>query len=114
MANYKQEALNGAKYNRFSRITIYNPLNQTAAVSVAEEQVLSLDGEIIKREVGEVSKSFDPTEMFQERDPQTGELTGKTLNAYEVYKAIYSYVITMAIQRDEKEAADILAASKHV
>lgn len=112
MADYKQNILSGQKYNRFSTITIHNPKGSQAGVSVREEQVLSLDGEEITRYVGELSKAFNPAESFHERDPVTGDLTGKTLLAYDVYKAIYSYVIQMAVERDAKVVADELAAKQ--
>jgi len=100
MADYKQQSTSVDKYNRFSTITILNPLNRAPLVSALEEQVLSISGETILRQVGEINKPFNPYENFPERDPATGELTGNTLSSADVYKAIYSYVVRMAEERD--------------
>ena len=101
MAEYKQTNVAGTAFNRFKRIVIENPYQGTPRVVAIEEQVRNFaDGVTELKEVDAPGKAFDPAEQFDELNPANGEKTGRKINAADVYVAIYSYVMTMAKQRD--------------
>jgi len=101
MASYKEVAISGSKSKRFYEITIFNGGESAPVVMAKEEEILVVNDEVIKRPSGTLCRTFDASENFPERNPATGELTGKEINAMSVYIALYSYIMFMDDQKSK-------------
>lgn len=104
MADYKEDAIAGTKWNRASRIVITNELGTIPSVLFVEQEVISLpDGSNIVRDVGNLHGVFDPVLEFPLYNPDTGELSSGTTTMQQVYELVYSYFRHVAAERDARE-----------
>ena len=113
MANYKQTNLAGVSWVRCRNITITNPISGTVDTTkigpnnflvptayFQEEKVISIDGVQNTIDMGSCQKQFNPTEVINLRNPETGELTGGTVIHAELYVILYSLYLQTAEARD--------------
>lgn len=105
MADYKEGAVAGTKWNRASRIVIANDLGTVPSVLFVEQEIIALpDGSNIVRDIGNLHGEFDPALEFPIYNPTTGELSSGTATMQQVYELIYSYFQHVAAERDAREA----------
>lgn len=106
MANlYNSTTLTATKYYRCGSISISNPLEGTPMINLHEEEVLDTgDGgtPIVRpsKRTNRLSVAYDPTLVIQERNPDTGELTGGSFTLGDMYGRLYSMYIQKAMERD--------------
>ena len=108
MANYKETTVTGTSYQRAWRVEIENGLVDKH-IRFYEEVIAQLDaGHVVSEKVGVgVWSPFTAENMFTEfavLNPETGEDTGATMTYADVYTALYSLYIYLAIARDEFNA----------
>lgn len=110
MANYKETNLAGVSWVRCKNITITNPIAGAVesgslkplipTAYFKEEKVISIDGIQNTIDVGICYKSFNPTDVINLRNPETGELIGTTATHEELYVLLYSLYLQTAEERD--------------
>lgn len=110
MANYKEVDLAGVSWIRCRNITITNPVTGTIGPTTGnltvptayfqEEKVLSIDGVQNTIDVGSCVKQFNPTDIINIRNPETGELVGTTATHGDLYVLLYSLYLQTALERD--------------
>lgn len=101
MADYKEGAVAGMKWNRASKIVITNELGINPSILFVEQEVIALpDGTNIQRDVGNLYGTFDPELAFDLYDPITGEIAAGQATMNDVYELIYSYFRHVAAERD--------------
>lgn len=102
MPNYQESVVTGSKYTRCSQIFINNPLDKIPSITFSEEQILSLEGEQIHKDLGGLYETLeDPTHTIELLDPQTGTSTGVIITYADLYKSLYSLYLKLAKIRDE-------------
>ena len=111
MANYKETDLAGVSWIRCRTVTIVNPMVGTIDIGTKqpsvptayfqEEKVISIDGSKTLVDIGSCQKKFNPSEVINIRNPDTGELTGNTSSHGDLYKVLYSLYLQTALERDE-------------
>ena len=102
MANYKEVKGSGTSWRRAKQVIINNPLetNTGKQIMFIEEDVVSLDGNVFKKDVGFVSTNYNKDYIINLRDPATGERTGTTISQSVIYQALYSLYLDIAENRD--------------
>lgn len=100
MPDYKETNITGRQYQRCSGIFIDNPRGGAQTVSMQEEVVAIVGDKTFSKTAPGLSFAFDPDEIIELRDSETGELTGSTMTGREIYAAIYSIYIQRANARD--------------
>lgn len=105
--NYRETTENVTKWRRSFRVQIDNPYAGTPSVVFHEEDCLIMsDGEIIKRNAGQVQVTFDPSTIIPLINPWTGEpITNvddvqQTASHIEAYILLHSLYIQNATLRD--------------
>jgi hypothetical protein len=101
MSNYKEETINGTKYQRARSVEIYNYLDSTPFINFQEETVFIMDGKkVITPVMATISVNFDENGTFPVLNPATGDSTGETATHQQLYALIYSLYIKAAVDRD--------------
>lgn len=100
MPDYKETAVTGTSWQRCNGVTISNPYLGQPTVLMQEEVIAAVgDNRFVQTAPG-LSFDFDPAEVINLRNPQTGELVGATMTGMDLYVALYSLYIQKAHERD--------------
>lgn len=106
MPNYREASATGTQWQRCNCVHIDNPLNGQAQVTFAEEVVATLGEELFIKPGPQIVFPFDPAEVIQLRNPQTGEvIPDATMTGLQVYVALFSLYLQKAEVRDAPPAA---------
>lgn len=105
MADYKKSSIVGESWVRAYSININNPYVGVKSIHFQEEKaLLTDDGDVLTKRIGEVSSVFDdasePTE-FSLRNPESNEIVG-TATYGDVYAILHSLYMHLALKRDEE------------
>lgn len=102
MANYRETTAEGTSWRRAKQVAIYNPLEAIASKDILffEEDVVVIGDKTFHTDSGIVKAVYDPEGVVQLRNPQTGELTGDTIEQKVVYQALFSMYLDAAEARD--------------
>ena len=100
MSDYKQRAVNGTAWQRPFQIVIDNPLGETPRVSFLEEEILTVDGQTIRKGVPGINIGYTPDAVIDLLDPTTGLPLGQTMTHAQMYVAIWSLYRNLAAARD--------------
>lgn len=108
MSNLYQETnITGTEYRRAKRVEIENQRAVTPIINFVEELVTVLDnGRSMSVDVGNLSSTFDPADIIELLDPETGEMTGGTMTQGQVFQALYSFYMKLATERDNRVDVD--------
>lgn len=105
MANYKQTAIAGDKYNRASIVRFNNHQGAIPSVDINEEEVIALaDNTVIKRDVAVLHEAFEATKTFRLVDPLTGALGTTTMTHLELFTILHGLYLTLGDLRDNPVA----------
>jgi len=74
MTDYKQTAVAGTSWQRCSGVSISNPRNDVPMVRMSEEIIAQVNGTEFSQSAPGITFAFDPSEIIELRDPQSGEL----------------------------------------
>lgn len=98
---YRLAEVAGQEYTRCYQVVIDNPLNAAPAAVFFEQRVIeSGAGPAIVAPAGQCVLPYNPATVIALRDPATGEETGQTLTAAQVYAIVYSAYLHAALERD--------------
>lgn len=113
MAEYRESALTGARRMRAYQAIAQNPASGARAIEFREEWLTVLsDGRQINEPAGMLRKTFDaPDTTFDLLDPATGQAVGQ-MTYQEVYAALHSLYLHLAVERDAAQAAAEAAAAE--
>lgn len=100
MSDYKESTVAGNAWTRAYAINIDNPRNRTPTISFAEERVVVLEGEEIRKSTGYVTVPFDPDGSVPLYDPETLQPTGATVPQMQIYGILFSVYMMAALARD--------------
>lgn len=101
--NYKESPISGTSWVRAREINISNPYTGVPHISILEEKIASLDGDVIRKDLGYLGQSFDPNYLVPVIDPVTGIDTGAKVDHEYIYRILYSLYRETAKQRDIRE-----------
>lgn len=111
MSDYKETTLSGSSWQRCHQIVIDNPRGGVPTVRFDEEETLAINGDEIKRPMGQLALAFDPARSFDLRNPITGELIPGAASTYgDVYVLLYSAYMAAALERDTPPVQPIQGA----
>ena len=115
MANYKETTASGTSYIRAHTVIINNDTSYKH-IEFQEEKVVVLDdGETLGQRIGHVASEFTNENMmtaFPILDPETGSETGASSTYVELYAALFSLYMHLAVERDVRVAAEEAAAAE--
>lgn len=103
MASYETQTGVYLKFDRPAEINISNPYLGRSVVSYKVEQVIDLDGEVIKTQKPDLSKMFIGSEEFDILDIGTGLPTGQKMTEGAMQVAIYSHFLALKKRIDEQQ-----------
>lgn len=105
MANYKEAAITGTKWQRANKITISNPHVGLPSISFAEEDLTVLsDGRMTNTPLSTLDQAFDnPATVFNLVNPLDGTVIG-TATYQDVYVMMFSIYAALAAARDAAPA----------
>lgn len=103
MPNYQQSTVTGTAWTRCRLVNIINPLNSRPCAVFVEERAMTIDGQVITNDAGNVARGFDQAQSIPLRNPETGELTGASVSQGELYTILYSLYMQTAIERDSTQ-----------
>lgn len=67
MADYKESAITGSKWQRAVRVVVENPYNGQPSINFVEEEVISLgDGTVVTKLVANLTDSFVATDVLHQ------------------------------------------------
>lgn len=101
--NYKESSIAGTSWVRAREVSISNQYMSTPSISILEEKVISVEGDIVKKDVGYLTQAFDPNSLVSVIDPVTNIDTGAKVTHEYIYSMLYSLYMSMAKQRDIRE-----------
>jgi len=101
MANYKETTAEGTTWRRSKQVVINNDLGPTPKpIIFMEEDVAVIGDNEFHTNRGSISALYNPDELINLRDPETGEKTGVMMKQSMVYLALYSLYLDCAEIRD--------------
>jgi hypothetical protein len=103
MADYNESTVAGSKWTRCYRLQIDNKSGATPKVVFFEEDRIQLeDGSSISTNRGAIHVAFEsPEKSFPLLDPVTSDPLNMTMTHGEVYVALRSLYLALALERDE-------------
>ena len=100
MANYKQEQIDGIKWQRCFKVEAVNDLEGIPAITFYEEEVVDINGEHIKRPKGIMQIQYsNPAQTFNVLNPIDDSIVG-SMTHQDFYVALYSLYRDTADKRD--------------
>jgi hypothetical protein len=104
MANYKETTAEGTTWRRAKQVIINNDFGPLPKPIVFMEEDLAIIGDNeFHTNRGSISTVYNPDELINLRDPETGEKTGVMMQQSKVYLALYSLYLDSAEIRDIEE-----------
>lgn len=100
MPDYKETTIEGKKWQRSCRVIIENPRKGSPSVTYIEQEIIDVGDDEVIRDIGSISRPFDPAATFPLIDPVTMEPTGKTATMAQAYVLLHSYYLHIASERD--------------
>lgn len=100
MSDYKARPVSGTAWQRACQIVIDNPLDAQPRVSFQEEEVMTIGGETIRKQVQGITIGYTPDSVIDLYDPTTGEALGSSMTHEQMYVAIWSLYRSLAAARD--------------
>jgi|LakMenEpi03Aug12_release.lakeMendotaPanAssembly.Ray.scaffolds.fasta_scaffold1510631_2 hypothetical protein len=102
MANYNETTTIGTVWKRAFRLSIENPLdsNQQKYIKIFEENVVDIGGRTLREPVGTIDVFYNPSEVIELRDVNTGEFSSSSVSQAYLYQILYSLYRNKAIERD--------------
>lgn len=100
---YKNRDVEGKAWKRANSVTIYNDYNETPRVMFAEESIVEVDGEVLRRPVGELTLAIVEeavTESFPILNPD-GSDSGRTGTIGQISELLTSAYVHYANLRDQ-------------
>lgn len=108
-AKYKETTVNGNSYIRPKLLHFTNEVELPPSAVIVEEQLTTLsDGTVLKKDLGNLPVTYDPSATFPLLNPTTGEPTTTTLTHADFYSIMYSLYVHVATLRDEALAAPVV------
>lgn len=114
MPDYKESAVTGTQYDRFSVIHVNYPLGAIPTISCTQQRVISLESGQIVQDVGGLNFQFDPDFTCDLLNPQTGEPLGQQITGAQVFAMVWSYVMSQAVLRDAAVAEEAAAHARYL
>lgn len=109
MPNYKETTGQATSWRRCNRIIIDNPSSGILPkITLFEEDVISLDGQVLSKDSGILSNTFSPDSMVMIRQYPNGELTGEYVTEQHIFELLYSYYMQKAELRDNPSTQVIM------
>lgn len=109
MPNYKENSVAGSSYVRAGSVFIDNGLSNKS-IAFQEQEVMTLGDEVISKNLGLVTSKLTAENQdtaFALLDPATNEqVDGQTMTFKDVYNALYSLYLHLALERDAAEEAE--------
>lgn len=104
MSDYNASIVSGQAWQRTHRIVFENPVGAVPTAVFFEQQAIAVGDEIITRERGVLSATFDSAATFDVLDEDL-QPTGKTMTQADLLVAMRSLYLHLAQQRDADIAA---------
>ncbi len=101
MSKYNQTTNEAVSWTRCCEVYISNELEQVPTIRFNEQKVVTIGGETLKQYAQFCGHTFNPQELIQILDIETGEPTGELIPHYKLYQIIYSLYIGVAKARDQ-------------
>ena len=116
MANLNELVGTGTAFKRCHRVLIENPVNGSPTIMFGMQDVAKVGDRTIASDCGCYIATFNPEGKIMLRDMTTGEYDGSYIMQIDVYKALYSMFITLAVNSgvmpQDQPIVDILPALK--
>lgn len=100
MPDYKETTVNGTQWTRCCGVHISNRYGQTPQITLQEERLTTVGGEIFQQGAGGINLEFNPSEVIQLLNPATGEPLGQTMTQGQIHVALWSLYMKKAAERD--------------
>jgi N-acetylneuraminic acid mutarotase len=100
MADYKEQNVSGNQWQRACAIHIQNTYGQTPQITIQEEQLTNINGEMFQKGAGGINITFDPSQVIVLLDPSTGLPTGGETTQGAIHTALWSLYMQEAAKRD--------------
>lgn len=100
MADYKETTVNGSQWQRCCGIHIQNSYGQLPRITLAEEQLTSINGEMFQKTVGALNVNFDPNAVIELLNPADGTPLGASMTQGQIHVALWSLYKQQAALRD--------------
>jgi hypothetical protein len=101
MANYREEIAQVTTWLRAKRVTMLNPLGGVGEVIFEEERATQVGGDAATlASTGVLKRAFDPERVIPIFDPVSGVDTETTMTEGQIFAALYSVYLQMAMARD--------------
>ena len=97
MADLNELIDTGKAWRRCHRVIIENPVGAVPSVMFGMQDVANVGDRTIASDCGCYIATFDPEGKIMLRDMTTGEYDGAYIMQIDVYKALYSMFITLAV-----------------
>lgn len=116
MANYKEEQLNGAKWQRCNAVHITNSYGVTPHIIFGEEQIVLVEGSPpIRININsQCVAAFNAQSVINIINPLTGEMTGAQYTHQQLYEILYSLYVDTALKRDIEAAENAAANAAYI
>ena len=98
--DYKASEISGNQWQRCCAVNIQNSYGRTPQITLQEEILTNINGEIYQKGAGGINIAFDPSEVIPLLDPTTGEPLGATMTQGQIHVALWSLYMMKAQARD--------------
>lgn len=100
MPDYKETTVNGTQWQRCCAIHISNPYGRTPQITLQEERLTTINGELFQQSAGGINLDFDPEAEIPLLNTATGEPLGWSMSQGELHAALWSLYMMKAAERD--------------
>jgi hypothetical protein len=100
MADYKELSVSGNQWQRACAIHIQNNYGQTPQITIQEEQLTNINGEIFQKGAGGINITFDPSQVIDLLNPADGTPLGASMTQGQIHVALWSLYMQEAAKRD--------------
>ena len=100
MADYKETIVSGTQWQRCCAINIQNSYGRTPQITMQEERLTNVNGEMFQQGAGGINLEFNPDEVIPLLNPVDGSPIGQTMTQAQIHIALWSLYMMKAAERD--------------
>lgn len=100
MADYKEQNVSGNQWQRCCNIHISNSYGRVPTITMQEEQLTNINGELFQKGAGGINVEFNPDANIPLLNPADGTPLGTTMTQGQIHVALWSLYMQKAAERD--------------
>ena len=102
--NYKENSVAGTQWQRCCAVHIQNTYGQTPQITLQEERLTEVNGQLFQQGAVGLNITFDPAAVIPLLNPADGTPLGQSMTQGQIHIALWSLYMQAAAARDASAA----------